>query len=75
MKILHVMAGAPEGGAETFFLEGALALADGCGGPRARGQCGARRHRPLRPDRGGRHEKLYGKIHQSGVHSRIAGLL
>ena len=29
MKILHVMAGAPEGGAETFFLEGALALADG----------------------------------------------
>lgn len=29
MKILHLMAGAPEGGAETFFLEGALALADG----------------------------------------------
>ena len=40
MKILQVMAGAPEGGAETFFLEGALALADG----------GARQHVLTRPN-------------------------
>ena len=40
MKILHVMAGAPEGGAETFFLGGALALADG----------GARQHVLTRPN-------------------------
>ena len=40
MKILHVMAGAPEGGAETFFLEGTLALADG----------GARQHVLTRPN-------------------------
>ena len=40
MKILHFMAGASEGGAETFFLEGALALADG----------GVRQHVLTRPN-------------------------